>query len=150
MGYILQIGVIVRDLDRATAKLMELFQINERPYINKVGRQFTGEVSRTVYKEDTASEASCMTCCFDFENIQLEFIQPVGDAPSEWQRFLDEKGEGIHHLGFRIEDVGECREKFASLGYEETQSGCWGEGEYHYFDTAKALGFVIENMKFYT
>ena len=149
MSYIWQIGVVVKDVKATTAKFMELMNISERPPINEVGNEFEGKDLWTIYKGDTASKASCLTCCFQFENVELEFIQPWGQSPSEWQRFLDEKGEGIHHLAWKIDDVPGTQKQFKDHGYEELQSGSWGEGEYHYFDTAKALGFVIENLKIY-
>ena len=38
--------------------------------------------------------------------VQLELIEPVeGDAPHKW--FLDEKGEGMQHLGFIVENYDE-------------------------------------------
>lgn len=90
-----------------------------------------------------------MTCCFEFDNIEIEFIQPCGDEPSAWNEFLNVYGEGIHHLGWKTDDVNKARQKFRAKGYEEIQAGSWGEGEYHYFDTSKSLGFVIEMLKFY-
>ena len=32
---------------------------------------------------------------------------------------------------------------------EEIQEGNWGEGEYHYFNAVKELGFVVEGLKLY-
>ena len=38
--------------------------------------------------------------------LQLELIEPVeGDAPHKW--FLEEKGEGIQHLGFIVDNCDE-------------------------------------------
>ncbi|MDO5540289.1 MAG: VOC family protein [Eubacteriales bacterium] len=149
MKRVWQIGVVVRNLERTAAGLMDLFDMKELPLINRVGRKFVSEGCRTVYKGDKKSMASCMTCCFEFENIEIEFIQPCGEEPSEWKNFLDKYGEGIHHLGWKIEDVNEAEKLFQSKGYKEIQSGNWGEGEYHYFDTKQTLGFVIEVLKFY-
>mgnify|MGYP002065169875 CR=1 FL=1 len=41
---------------------------------------------------------------FRMENISIELIEPAG-GPSTWQEFLDAKGEGVHHIAFRIEDM---------------------------------------------
>lgn len=34
---------------------------------------------------------------------QLEFIQPLGEGPV--QKFLDKRGEGLHHIAFAVEDL---------------------------------------------
>ena len=149
MEKIWQVGVVVRNLDRAVNALMELIGSKDKPLYNQVGRILSTDDCGTVYKGDAQSMASCITCCISFENIELEFIQPYGEAPSEWKDFLENHGEGIHHLGFKIEDVESAQRKFQSEGYEEVQSGRWGEGEYHYFDTKSAVGFAIELMHFY-
>lgn len=149
MDKIWQIGVVVRNLDKAVTAFMEAMNLTERPFTNKVGRSLSEEDCKTIYKADKHSMASCLTCCFSFENIELEFIQPYGDAPSEWKNFLDEHGEGLHHLGFKVQDLEEARKQFLSKGFEEVQSGSWGEGEYHYIDAKEVFGFVVELLKFY-
>lgn len=149
MDKIWQIGVVVRDLDKAVKAFMDLMSVKNPPLFNKVGRLFFSENSETIYRKDIESRASCITCCFQFENIELEFIQPFGDAPSEWKKFLDERGEGLHHLGFRVENIENIKRHFQLKGYEEIQSGSWGGGEYHYFDTSKEIGFAVELMKIY-
>ena len=149
MDRVWQVGVVVRDLNRAVEAFTDLMPVKEPPLFNRVGRSLSSDECNTVYKGDTKSMASCTTCCFQFDNIEIEFIEPYGDAPSECKNFLDEHGEGIHHLGFKIQDLQKTRETMHSKGYEEVQSGSWGEGEYHYYDTRKALGFALELMLFY-
>lgn len=149
MGSIFQIGIIVRDVEKTAAKFRELMDIKQEPVMNRVGRAFGDDECGTVYRGDAQSMASCITCCFQMDNVEIEFIQPYGDYPSEWKRFLDERGEGIHHLGVKIRDVEKTREHFARSGCEEVQCGSWGEGEYHYFDTEGSLGFLTEALKFY-
>ena len=149
MGSIFQIGIIVRDVEKAAAKFRELMDICQEPVMNRVGRALSDQECGTVYRGDAQSMASCITCTFQMDNVEVEFIQPYGEYPSEWKAFLDTRGEGLHHLGIKIQDVEKTRERFARLGYEEVQSGSWGEGEYHYFDTAGALGFLTEALKFY-
>lgn len=150
MSRIWQIGIVVRDAERTAANLTEMFSLKNEALINRVGRAFSSKYDcGTVYRGDDKSMASCITCCLEFDNVEIELIQPYGEAPSEWKRFLDEKGEGIHHLGVKIEDTEEFKKIFESRGCEEIQTGNWGEGEYHYFDARKELGFVVEGLKFY-
>ena len=47
-------------------------------------------------------DANCQMAFFDVgEACQIELIQPNG-VKSTWQDFLDEHGEGIHHLAFKV------------------------------------------------
>lgn len=150
MSRICQIGVVVEDVEKTAANIIEIFQLKKEVLFNRVGREFPLKYDcGTVYKGDDKSMASCITCCLEFDNVELELIQPYGEAPSEWRRFLDEKGEGIHHLGIKIENTEEVRKNFESRGCEEIQEGNWGEGEYHYFNAVKGLGFVVEGLKLY-
>lgn len=150
MGRICQIGVVVKDVERTAANIIEMFQLKNKVRFNEVGREFPLTYDcGTVYKKDDKSMASCITCCLEFDNVELELIQPYGEAPSEWKRFLDEKGEGIHHLGIKTENMEEFKNIFESRGCEEVQTGNWGEGEYHYFDAGKEVGFIVEGLKTY-
>lgn len=150
MGRIWQIGIVVKDVEKTAANIKEMFQLKNEALFNKVGRAFPSKYDcGTVYKDDDKSMASCITCCLEFDNVELELIQPYGEEPSEWKRFLDEKGGGIHHLGIKIKNLEEFTNIFESRGCEEIQKGTWGEGEYHYFDAREELGFVVEGLKFY-
>lgn len=150
MSRIWQIGIVVKDVKKTAANIIEMFRLKDEALINEVGRAFPLKYDcGTVYKGDDKSMASCITCCLEFDNVELELIQPYGEAPSEWKRFLDEKGEGIHHLGIKVENVEEFKNIFESKGCEEVQRGNWGDGEYHYFDARKELGFIVEGLNFY-
>jgi len=48
-------------------------------------------------------------------NVELELIQPI-DGESPHQEFLDEKGEGIQHLGFIVDNLQEEVESLTAEG----------------------------------
>jgi catechol 2,3-dioxygenase-like lactoylglutathione lyase family enzyme len=50
-------------------------------------------------------------------NMHLELIQP-DDKPNPWSEFMNAKGEGIHHLGFQVEDVEKEVDRLTALGAE--------------------------------
>jgi methylmalonyl-CoA/ethylmalonyl-CoA epimerase len=94
-----QIGFAVRDVDASltryreryglAASLTETIELNERCAYRYHGR---------------ASACRLKIALFDHGTVQLEFIQllegehPVGD-------FLRQRGEGINHLGFFVDDL---------------------------------------------
>lgn len=67
-----------------------------------------------------------------------EVIQPL-DGPSIYSEFLEEKGEGLHHFGFMLSDLGmsweELRATLAERNCEIVQEGGWREVTWLYFHT---------------
>ncbi|MCL4532187.1 MAG: methylmalonyl-CoA epimerase [Actinobacteria bacterium] len=47
----------------------------------------------------------------------LELLQPTREDSSQG-RFLKEKGEGMHHLCLRVEDIDEAIEELLAAGYQ--------------------------------
>ena len=70
-------------------------------------------------------------------DVQLELVQPV-DGPSIYRDWLDEHGEGIHHMNFLVDDVDEAAEILVKEGFPSLQSGKFGpkdqRGAYNYLD----------------
>jgi hypothetical protein len=69
--------------------------------------------------------------------VQLELVQPI-DGPSIYRDWLDEHGEGFHHMNFLVEDVDVAAEILAEEGFPSIQSGQFGppeqKGAYNYID----------------
>jgi len=55
-------------------------------------------------------------------NMELEIFEP-DDKPSPYKEFLDKKGEGIHHIGFKVDDVEKEMEKLTGQGAEVILTG---------------------------
>jgi methylmalonyl-CoA/ethylmalonyl-CoA epimerase len=55
-------------------------------------------------------------------DLELEIFQP-DDNPSPWKEFLDTHGEGIHHLGFQVEDVEKSAKELTDQGAELILTG---------------------------
>jgi catechol 2,3-dioxygenase-like lactoylglutathione lyase family enzyme len=70
--------------------------------------------------------------------VQLELVQPV-DGPSIYRDWLDEHGEGLHHMNFLVDDVDEAVAAMESDGFPSIQSGRFGppdqKGAYNYVET---------------
>ena len=72
--------------------------------------------------------------------VQMELVQPV-EGDSVYQDALDEHGEGLHHINFLVDNVGEldkAEEILAKEGFPSQQSGRIGigkdKGGYNYID----------------
>ena len=73
--------------------------------------------------------------------LQLELIQP-NEEPSTWREFLDEHGEGVHHLQQAVDN---CKE----FGMTLEQKGEYGSGDgrYAYLSATKDLKVLIELLE---
>ena len=141
-----QVGFIVKDVEAAKKKWAEVLG-REAPPTQPTGAY---ETTQTVYQGQPAPEAYCWMAFFDVgPGLQLELIQP-NDKPSTWRSFLDEHGEGIHHVAFQVRDSKACVARAEAAGLKLVQHGVYGDGsgEYNYLD-APDLKCVVELLESY-
>jgi catechol 2,3-dioxygenase-like lactoylglutathione lyase family enzyme len=83
----------------------------------------------------------------DIENLQIQLCQPPEiDCPQ--RRFLDEKGEGVFHLGFSVLDLALGENEAQNAGVAPLMRGRRTNGSgFTYFDTAEQAGVVLEIRK---
>jgi methylmalonyl-CoA/ethylmalonyl-CoA epimerase len=76
--------------------------------------------------------------------INLQLCQPAG-GDSPWQEFIDKKGEGIHHLGYFVDDIEKEQTALVKRGIEIILSSRFeGGGGAFYADLSKNGSFYIE------
>jgi len=137
-----QIAVVVRDVDAAMKQYWELLGIGPWDV-----RHFTPDRVREFQVDGQA-----VTEDFDFicavtwvGDLEFEMIQPI-KGPNIYWRFLDEHGEGLHHIKDVMPDseIPAALEHFRGAGVPVMQTG-WIDGDVHYYlDTAHLLGLVYE------
>ena len=95
---ITEIGVAVRDLERATALLVDLFggQAGEVQRVDRYGMYF-----RMVR----------------VGKVDFELMEPVGEA-GVIADFLSARGEGLHHVAFAVADVDDAVRSLAGKGVQ--------------------------------
>jgi 4-hydroxyphenylpyruvate dioxygenase-like putative hemolysin len=136
-----QVGIIVKDIEKTAADYAEFFGI-DTPSV-----QITDgyDKAETEYK-GKPSEARAKLAFMDFGSLQVELIEP-DEHPSTWREYLDEHGEGVHHIAFFIKDT---KEKVAALnakGFPLDQKGEYTGGRYSYVNTKSALKTMIELLE---
>ncbi len=126
-----QIGIVVRDADKVIESWSSLFGIGPWTFQEMGGTDAKGRP----WKIKVA-----------FANLgplQLELIQPVEGRVFQ-SRFLEEHGEGIHHLGFYADDVdGEA----ANLVKQGAKVLIANPGNFSYLDTGGPGGVIFELLK---
>jgi catechol 2,3-dioxygenase-like lactoylglutathione lyase family enzyme len=79
----------------------------------------------------------------DLENVQIQLCQPpMADCPQ--RRFLDEKGEGVFHIGFVVPDCDAAEAEGRAAGLGVLMRGRRPDRTgFTYFDTADDAGVVL-------
>lgn len=143
---ILHIGIVVRDIEKARDHWVKFLNLDKAPNISIAA----GDAKNPTEYRGHPSTAQAKLVFMTLDNLQVELIEPIGDAPSHWREFLDRKGEGVHHIAFAVKGMGEAYlEKYSEAGFPTAQHGGWATGEYGYMDTAAALGVTVELIENY-
>ena len=142
-----QVGFIVRDVEATKRKWAEFLGV-EVPETQPVGDY---SVTQTTFMGQPAPKASCLMAFFDVgPGLQLELIQP-NEAPSTWRNFLNEHGEGMHHIAFQVQDSAKQVANAEAAGLKLVQHGVYGDGggEYNYLDAPerKCIVELLESSK---
>jgi len=92
IGEICQIGIVVRDLQKAVDNYWSALGIGPWSIV-----RIEPPLLRDVTLRGKPVVASMLAAIAQSGSIQLELIQPL-EGPSIWKEFLEERGEGIHHV----------------------------------------------------
>jgi catechol 2,3-dioxygenase-like lactoylglutathione lyase family enzyme len=121
-----QIGIIVKDMERSL----------------KLYEQMFGPPFLTLESDVTSGKLKFGL--FQVGEIQLELIEVV-EGETIHSKFLREKGEGLHHIGFIVEDLEEELIELEKAGISVLERGTVQEMvKFAYLDTEKSLGIILE------
>lgn len=135
-SYMMQVGMVVRDMESTIERLTAL---GIGPFIPRILPADNVETYRG--KPFNPAERVKIQAA-QMGNMELELIQPLGDSPHK--EFLDEKGEGIQHLGFYVKDLGKEVKFLTEKGSEILLTSEFkGGGGVTYLDL-KAAGLIVE------
>jgi methylmalonyl-CoA/ethylmalonyl-CoA epimerase len=133
-----QVAIVVKNIEKARVEWAKLLGVKENSIMETEG----WEETHMTFKGKPSKSKAKLTF-FQFENITLELIEPIS-KPSTWQKFGDNKGEGIHHIAFNVEDLDGTLETFRKSGIDVEQKGDYKGGCYVYMDSTGRLGGTIE------
>ena len=126
-----QIGIVVKDME-ATMKFYEkMFGIEPFPTV-----------------ESSVDSAKLKIGLFQLGEVQIELIQ-VLEGENILSNFLEKRGEGLHHLGFFVEDIEKELARLEKGGIKVLERGTvLGVAKFAHLDTEKILGVVLELIQF--
>ena len=67
-------------------------------------------------KLETVDAEGVITSCFETKNTKIELLQGIkeGNAIS---KFIEKRGEGIHHIAFKVDDIKTEIRRLKKLGF---------------------------------
>ena len=130
-----QICIVVRDLNKAVTYYENVLGLG--PFV-------CPEINYTdvCYYGKPVTAKWIMAFC-SLGPIEMELAQPVS-GPNIYQDFLEERGEGIHHLGFDVRNLDERIEQYKKMGIGILQSGHTPYGGFARLDTTQTGGVIFE------
>jgi methylmalonyl-CoA/ethylmalonyl-CoA epimerase len=139
-----QVALVVRDLERAVGDFAALLGAGPwRGYVFDAdtvqGREYHGQPADWSFR-----------LVLNDRRPQFELIEPL-TGPNIYADWLDSRGESAHHVAYAVASVEETTAQMAAAGHPVIQSGhSFGaehDGVFAYYDTAEALGFLIEAVE---
>lgn len=123
-----QLGIVVRDVDKVIESWSKLLGIG--PW-----------ESREMETTDRAGRKAKTRLAFtNIGRLQIELIQPA-EGRTFYDDFLEKHGEGIHHLGVRVDDVDAAAAALAEKGVKVLFGR---RGRFAYMDTGNPGGVMYE------
>jgi len=92
------IGIAVKDMDKANNTFAKL-------------------LGRTHYKIEDVESEGVRTSFFEIGGVKIEFLEATRDD-SPIAKFIEKRGEGIHHLAFQVENLRESIKEYKEQGFQ--------------------------------
>lgn len=134
-GRVDQIGIVVRDVDECVKHYEKFF--GEGTFVVVEGE---GPATLADGREVLITGKLAFA---QLGPIQIELIQ-IKEGPSVHVDFLENRGEGIHHIAIHVSDFDERLKRFRQQGIEILQQGR-GMHRYAYMDTKPIILELIES-----
>jgi len=126
-----QIGIVVKDVEKYMKFYEKMFGVEPFPTV-----------------ESAVNSAKLKIVLFELDEVEIELIQVV-EGESVHSRFLEERGEGLHHLGFFVKDIEKELARLDKEGIRVLERGeVLGAVKFAYLDTKKTLGVVLELVQY--
>lgn len=129
------IGIVVRDAEKTVEYYSSTFGLG--PFsmheVKMEGVLLRGKPTTVKIKVAFAQAGS----------VRLELIQPLDDH-NIYTEFLDSKGEGLHHLGFQVDDVDSVLAKLSEASVELVYQRSSPEADFAYLSSDKIGGIIFE------
>lgn len=136
-----QICVVVRDVQEAMERYWKSFGIGPWQVYTMAPPLMTEMTIR-----EKPEPYSMRIALAQVGNIQWELIQPL-TGQSIYKEFLEQSGEGVHHVLSVVDDYDKALAGFKATGMQPLMGGTWRGATFMYVDARKQLGIIVEIFK---
>ena len=135
-----QVGIVVRNLDQSMELYKNLLGIDSWQVF-----EITPETNQFTYHGKPV-EHSFKAAFTMLGKMMVELLEPL-EGQGIYRDFLNEHGEGIHHLGHvRVDDLDTALQELDEAGFPCIETG-GDRASFHtwaYVDTTSVLGYILE------
>ncbi len=85
-----------------------------------VNELYTSLLEKGPYKEEVVESEHVRTSFFQIGECKLEFLEAT-NPESAIARFIEKRGEGLHHVAFEVEDIEAEMQRLSSAGFQLLQ-----------------------------
>lgn len=99
MNKIEHIGIAVKNIEKSN-KLFQLL-LNQPPY-----------------KQETVESENVLTSFFEAGESKIELLQGLTDGDDAISKFIEKRGEGIHHIAFEVKNIEKKMKEMEEKGFK--------------------------------
>lgn len=85
--------------------------------LETANKLFAALVGSAAYKEEAVEREKVVTSFFRVGESKIELLE-ASDPESPIARFIEKRGEGIHHIAFEVDDIRESMRHLKESGFE--------------------------------
>lgn len=87
----------------------------------EANRLFTRLLGKEPYKIEEVESEGVRTSFFELSGLKIELLES-SRAGSPIDKFLEKRGEGIHHLAFEVQNIEDSLASYKEAGFEPVTS----------------------------
>jgi catechol 2,3-dioxygenase-like lactoylglutathione lyase family enzyme len=140
MKKIVQVAIVCKDVAACSQRWGRMLGVKAAPIRTTV----PGKEAKVLYR-GKPSEGQVKLTFFNTGEAVLELMEPVG-GPTSWKDQLDEHGESVQHVAFKVVDLDKTIKSLEQQGMPVIHRGRFdsNDGDYVYVDSADKLGVTVE------
>jgi hypothetical protein len=140
IGPLVQVGIVVRDAVAVVEAWRARFKLDDPKYIDW---PTTPEMGKTATYHGQPANFRMLLAFLHAGSVQIEFIQPLEGA-NIYSDFLEEHGEGIHHILFEVDDPVAVANQIGAPILQSGGSSLRPGALWAYLDTQATLKAMVE------
>jgi methylmalonyl-CoA/ethylmalonyl-CoA epimerase len=85
--------------------------------LEQANKLFANLLGREHYKIESVESEGVKTSFFELDGVKIELLEATApDSPIS--KFIEKRGEGIHHLAFDVDDIEKSIDHYQKLGFQ--------------------------------